>query len=193
MCERIAVHEQERRSAAAGDGDDARAWGLDVGALEAVEHCSCLLFWPLLLLQRSPRGVFIITSLVRPKKKAPASRLRSRGYGRERSGRLVANRDAAYARAVDGLDHALDDVAVGRGGDIGRAVEAEPVAVPVAVAMTVTPGGGSGRRQSGGAENSGGTEGENELAEHDGLSCLRDAVVASCPWVAGPAEKVQSP
>ena len=38
MRERIAVHQQQRRPAAAGDGDDARAAGLDLGAGEAFEQ-----------------------------------------------------------------------------------------------------------------------------------------------------------
>ena len=40
MIERIAVHQQQRRAGATDHGDDARAFGLDFGSFEAVEHAA---------------------------------------------------------------------------------------------------------------------------------------------------------
>jgi hypothetical protein len=38
MVERIAVHQQQRRPTAAGNGNDARAAGLDLGTLKTFQH-----------------------------------------------------------------------------------------------------------------------------------------------------------
>ena len=69
--------------------------------------------------------------------------------------------------------------------------DADAVVVPV-VALPL--GGSGGRGQSGGAENGGRGKGDNELADHSGLSCLGWMRLSHpvCPWVAANSEKFKA-
>src|SRR6185312_3464281 len=97
-----------------------------------------------------------------------------RTHGSDRS---VADRDVAHADPTGtGDEGLLHDVALGAFG-INRSVDAEMA--EVVVVMLEAPGRGRGRSESDGAEGRGDAEGENELADHGGLSCLGDVAFTS--------------
>src|SRR5436190_15229555 len=109
----------------------------------------------------------------------PVSLARGRGFSLDAGRRLVADVD----RAQDQVAEAVHDPAVAQAGVIeaDARVDAEAAAVEV-VAMepaTLAPGRGRGRRggERNGAERGDGSGGENELADHGGLSCWAGCVM----------------
>src|SRR6187549_1599577 len=98
----------------------------------------------------------------------PTSPLRSRGQNPFMAC-LAANRDAANLQAERGVDDLLHDVAIGSV-DGGRSndTDAQTEATVPMTMMAMMPGGSGCGGQSGGADYSGCTEGESDLAEHGG-------------------------